>query len=322
MAAGLLGGALCVLPLPWRLRACGALLMLPLLAPPVARPPPGRFDVVAVDIGQGNAVIVRTARHLLLYDTGPAYTPEADAGSRVLVPLLRARGDAAIDALVVSHRDLDHAGGAAALLAALPVRRLVASLEPGHALRADAEARGIRFDPCAAGQRWVWDGVAFAFLHPPEGTDVGFGTRPNAVSCVLHVRAADGGGAGVLLAGDIEAAQEAALLQRTAPEALRADVLLVPHHGSRTSSSAGFIDAVAPRVALVQAGYRNRFGHPAPDVVARYAARGAAVVRSDRCGAWTRPAGAAPSEGSCQRETARRYWHHRFDDPSASGRPR
>ena len=306
MACGLLAGALAVLPLPPRWRWLTVPLLLPLLWPPVPRPGPGQFELVAADVGQGTAVLVRTQNHLLVYDSGPAYTPEADAGSRVLLPLLRARGERRIDLLMLSHRDSDHVGGAAALLAGLPVAALWSSLEDGHALRANAAARGTPHTACAAGRAWQWDGVRFEVLHPrPE--DLQAPTKPNAVSCVLRVQASDAGGGGsVLITGDIEAAQEAALLQRGAA-ALKSDVLLVPHHGSRTSSTPAFLDAVQPGVAVVQAAYRSRYGHPAPEVLARYAARGIEVVRSDRCGAWTR---AADAGAHCERQLSRRYWHH------------
>jgi competence protein ComEC len=303
VAAGLLGGWLAVLPLPWRLRALALPLLLPLLAPPLERPPPGRFELVAADVGQGTAVLVRTANHLLLYDTGPRYTPEADAGGRVLLPLLRARGERAIDRLVLSHRDSDHVGGAATLLAALPVREIVSSLEDGHPLRRAA----VPHERCLAGGRWRWDGVEFEWLHPLPA-DYAAVLRPNALSCVLRIAA---GGRVALLTGDIEAAQEAALVARAAAAPgrtpLEAELLLAPHHGSRTSSSAPFLDTVAPRVALVQAAYRSRFGHPAPDVLRRYAERGSAVVRSDRCGAFTLQ---ADGRTRCERWSARRYWHH------------
>ena len=302
VAAGLLGGALAVLPLPWRLRALAVPLVLPLLWPVLPRPGVGTFEIVAVDVGQGTAVLVRTRGHLLVYDSGPQYSAEADAGSRVLVPLLRARGERAVDLLVLSHRDSDHVGGAASLLAALPVRELASSLADDHPLRALAQARGAGHTRCVDGASWSWDGVNFEMLHP-QRADYASARKSNALSCVLRVEAA---GRSVLLAGDIEAAQEAALVARRAD--LRSELLLVPHHGSRTSSTAAFVDAVAPRLALVQAAYRSRFGHPAPDVMARYAERGIVVVRTDRCGAWT--AGADGSE-ACAREAGRRYWHHR-----------
>jgi len=312
VAAGLLGGALLVMPLPWRLRALGLPLVLPLLLPPVDRPPPGRFETVVVDVGQGTAVLVRTAGHLLLYDAGPQYTPEADAGQRVLLPLLRARGEHAVDLLVLSHRDLDHVGGAASLMKALPVRQLSSSLEAFHPLRALLPTH----QRCDAGQRWDWDGVHFEMLHPLSAEHPPPGllpARPNALSCVLRVT--DASGRSLLLTGDIEAAQEAALVARAAAGSgpplhspvLKSEVLLVPHHGSRTSSSPAFLEAVAPRVALVQAAYRSRFGHPAPDVVARYEEKGIKLLRTDRCGAWTWRSD--QPEGRCERQMRPRYWH-------------
>lgn len=297
-AAGLLGGALLVLRLPWRLRLLGLPLMLPLLAPLPERPPPGRFELVAVDVGQGTAVLLRTTNHLLVYDAGPMYSPEYDAGDRVLLPLLRARGETRIHHLLLSHRDSDHVGGARRLLQALPVETVWSSLEPAHPLRALAAPH----EPCRAGQRWVHDGVSFELLHPPDAGRPG--AKPNTLSCTLRV--VDAAGRAVLLTGDLEAAQEA-VLALADPAALRSVALMVPHHGSKTSSSAVFLDAVAPRLAFVQAGYRSRFGHPAPEVLERYAERGIAVVRSDRCGAWTWD-GDGP--GNCTRQQRRRYWHH------------
>ncbi len=298
VACGLLAGLLAVAPLPWRLRAWALPLMLPLLAPPVARPAAGQFELVAADIGQGNSLLVRTRSHLLVYDAGPQYSRDADAGVRVLLPLLRARGESHVDLLMLSHRDIDHVGGASALIKGLPVWAMASSLEDGHRLL----AAGPPHWRCVAGVAWEWDGVQFEVLQP-LASDYGRTLKPNAMSCVLRVQ---GPGASVLLTGDLEAPQEAALLQRD-PGAVRADVLLVPHHGSRTSSSGAFIDAVQPRIAVVQAGYRSRYGHPAPDVMARYTARGVAIVRSDRCGAWTLPAEGSPR---CERDVARRYWHH------------
>jgi competence protein ComEC len=305
VACGLLGALLAVLPLPWRLRLCAAPLLLPLLAPPVSRPPAGHVELLAADVGQGSAVLVRTRNHLLLYDTGPAYSRQADAGVRVLLPLLRARGEARVDLLVLSHRDADHVGGAASLLRALPVRALSSSLEPGHPLL-PGDPEGVPHAPCHAGQRWVWDGVAFEVLHPPQADLQRSTLKPNAVSCVLRVQGANGS---LLLAGDIEALQEAALVREQAAK-LKSDVLLVPHHGSKTSSTPAFLQAVAPRIAIVQAAHRSRFGHPAPAVLARYQAQGAAVVRSDTCGAFAWHGAMAPQPGDCTRWAARRYWHH------------
>ena len=311
VAAGLLGGALLVMPLPWRLRLLGVPLLLPLLAPPLPRPAPGAIEVVFADIGQGSAVLVRTHAHLLVYDAGPRHPGDGDAAQRVLLPLLRARGERRIDLLMLSHGDNDHAGGAATLLARVPVGAMSSSLRSGDPLLA-AEVPQRR---CAAGQRWDWDGVRFEVLHPLAADHQRHGSQSastNALSCVLRVQAADG--RSLLLAGDIGYAQEAALVARHG-HALRSQVLLVPHHGSRGSSSDAFIAAVAPGVAVVQSGYRNRFGHPARETVARYEAMGVELLRSDRCGAWTWHASGA---AHCERDVVRRYWHHRVPHDAAA----
>jgi competence protein ComEC len=296
--AGVAGGLLLVLPAAPVLRALGLPLLLPVLLWQAPRPPPGAYELLAADVGQGSAVLVRTAGHTLVYDAGPRWSGDSDAGQRVLVPLLRALGER-VDTLVLSHADTDHTGGAAAVLAQQPQAGLLHGLEPGHPLLAGRTAL-----PCGAGQRWAWDGVEFQVLHPAQ-SDLPAGASTNARSCVLRV--SDGRQA-ALLAGDIELPQEAALLARGAP--LQAQVLLVAHHGSRTSSGPAFVDAVRPRWALVQAGRANRYGHPAPAVVARWEAAGAALVRSDRCGAawWS---SAAPQAIRCEREAVRRYWHLR-----------
>jgi competence protein ComEC len=296
--AGVAGGVLLSMRLPWSMRALGLPMLLPVLLWQAPRPPAGEFELLAADVGQGNAVLVRTAAHSLLYDAGPRYSPESDAGHRVLVPLLRALGEE-IDTLVLSHRDIDHTGGAPAVLAMQPRAELLSSIEAAHPLQALRAAKR-----CESGQRWEWDGVAFEILHPAEADYTSF-TKPNAISCVLRI---SNGRTTALLAGDIERLQEMALVAR-AP-ALRADLLLVPHHGSKTSSSPALLDAVQPRVALVQAGWRNRFGHPAQEVVERYQARKVALVDTARCGAahWS---STEPVRVVCERERNPRYWHHR-----------
>lgn len=299
-AAGLAAATLTVMPLPWRTRVFAGALVLALLLPPRHLPDEGTFDLVAADVGQGMAVLVRTRGHVLLFDSGPQYSRESDAGQRVLVPLLRSRGDEHVDLLMLSHRDLDHVGGATSLLRALPVDALSSSLEDGHPIRALAKQAGR----CVAGQQWRWDGVDFAVFRP-LADDYARTLKSNAMSCVLRV---SGGGRSVLLVGDIEREQEA-LLVAAQGSALRSDVLVVPHHGSRTSSSVRFIEAVQPRIAVFQAGYRNRFHHPAPDVVERYRERGVAIVATPACGAWQWLA-TGPLEGRCERDAARRYWHH------------
>lgn len=303
--AAVAGGIWLVLRLPWPLRLLGLPLLLPALWWQPARPAQGSFTLLAADIGQGNAVLVRTRSHSLLYDTGPRYGPDSDAGQRVLLPLLRARGER-LDMLMLSHGDNDHTGGAASVLRAQPQAALRGAASPEW----PAAVRQAVV-PCAAGQRWAWDGVRFEVLHPlpdramapPQRTAPRRKDAPNTRSCVLRIEAADG--AAALLAGDIERAQESALLARAA--ALRADWLLVPHHGSKTSSSAEWIAAVSPRHALVQAGYRNRYGHPAAPVVQRYREQRVQLRASPECGAaqW---ASARPQQLVCERARQPRYW--------------
>ncbi len=305
--AGVAGGVWCAMPWPWRVRALGVPLLLPVLLWQAQRPPVGQFELLAADVGQGNAVLVRTAGHTLVYDAGPRFSRESDAGHRVLVPLLRTLGER-VDAVVLSHRDTDHTGGARAVLSMHPQASLLSSIEDDNALQAVRAAHR-----CEAGQRWEWDGVQFELLHP-QASDYGAARKSNAMSCVLRV---GNGLRQALLVGDIEQAQEAQLLSSVAAS-LHADVLLVPHHGSKTSSSAAFLDVVAPRIALVQSGYRNRFGHPAMPVLERYLERHILVVDSPHCGAatWT---SMWPDRVQCEREVARRYWHHEVPAQARSG---
>ena len=301
--AALAGGVLLVMRLPWFVRWQGLVLMLPLLLWQVPRPELGHFELMAADIGQGNAVVVRTAHHALVYDTGPRFSRESDAGHRVLVPLLRAL-DVRVDTVMLSHRDADHTGGAQAILAMQPRAQLLSSLEEEHVLQTIRKSTR-----CLVGQRWTWDGVDFEVLHP-QPQDYATPTQSNALSCVLRI---SNGSRVALLAGDIEQAQEARLVANGVP--LKADVLLVPHHGSKTSSSAEFLDAVQPRFALVQAGFRNRFGHPALPVLARYDERRIQVFDSPACGAmtWT---SALPQAIQCHRQESQRYWNHDLSRPA------
>ncbi|MES2886454.1 MAG: DNA internalization-related competence protein ComEC/Rec2 [Pseudomonadota bacterium] len=305
-AAGLVAGVLWMAQVPWSLRALAVPLMLPLLWPPTLAPPEGAFEVLAADVGQGTAVLVQTRRHVLLFDAGPTYSRQSDAGQRVLLPLLHALGHTRIDRLMLSHRDADHVGGALALLRGLPVGSLWSSVEASHPVIVEAQALGVPLQRCDAGQAWQWDGVHFEVLHPPPA-DHARPLRPNAISCVVRVRNVDGH-TSLLLAGDIEKAQEAALV-RAHGAALASTVLMVPHHGSRTSSTAGFLDAVRPSVAVVQAGHHNRFGHPAPSVAQRYQDRGIALHGSPRCGAWRWHSNTPVQAATCERSLRRRYWH-------------
>lgn len=297
--AGIFGGVLLALRMPWSVRMMGVPLIFPVLFWQAPRPAQGHFELLAADVGQGNAVLVRTANHALVYDTGPRYSQDSDAGERVVAPLLRAYG-VTLDKLVLSHRDIDHVGGAPAVLAMQPKAELLSSIEDGHELQMLRPA--IR---CEAGQRWTWDGVAFEVLHP-HADDYASVEKSNVMSCVLRV---SNGNESALLVGDIESAQEAQLVQ--AGGDLKSDLLLVPHHGSKTSSSGSFLDAVQPQIALVQSGYRNRYGHPADSVLVRYEQRGIRIFDSPHCGAATWRS-AQPLTLDCHREKSLRYWHHKM----------
>jgi competence protein ComEC len=312
VAAGCAGATLLLAPRATPGRCLGWAWLLPLF---LARPPPlpeGAFRLTVLDVGQGLAAVIETQHYSLVYDTGARFTETTDAGGRIVAPFLRGLRNARADGLVVSHQDLDHSGGALSLLQATPVGWFASSLPAGHAVVARAQAAATAM-ACIAGQAWVWDGVHFAILHPTPADYEDAYAKTNDRSCVVRVDSAHGS---ALLTGDIEARSEA-LLVRTVPAALRADVLVVPHHGSRTSSTPAFVRAVAPAFAVVAAGYRNRFGHPRADIVARYTMHDVRVVRTDHAGAVTfafdGTAPVAPREARADRA---RYW---LDAPAAEG---
>lgn len=294
-AATAAGVALWLAPrgLPGRWLAPVWLLPLALVPPPT--PPPGTAWVTLLDVGQGLGVVVRTARHALVYDTGPAFPSGLDAGSAAVLPFLRQAGVTHIDTLILSHADNDHAGGLGALVESLPIGRVLSG-EPD-------ELQGVAAAPCRTGEQWRWDGVAFTLLHPD-----GPGLRGNDASCVLSIRA---GETGLLLTGDIGARVETRLVERLG-EALRSDILVAGHHGSATSSSAPFLAAVAPRWVLYTSGFANRWGFPAAAVRTRVAATGATELDTGRTGAIDfrlEPAGLVGPR--LQRRDAARLWTHR-----------
>lgn len=296
------GTAWLLAPRGWPARWIGCLALLPLFLVVVPPPRPGEAWIDVLDVGQGLAVVVRTQHHALVYDTGASYSADSDSGSRIVVPHLRASGIGRLDVLVVSHADSDHAGGMRSVLAAMPVDIVMTSFAAGSSVTTNT-AR------CAQGQQWDWDGVLFTILHPHadgyNGTVVNSVVpKENDLSCVLRIEAA---GQRVLLPGDIEHRAESELLARYSPEALRTDVLVVPHHGSSTSSTGAFVERTRPKVVVFTVGYRNRFGHPAGPVVDRYAQLGAQMYRSDRDGAILLKLGSTLQVDSWRR-TQRNYW--------------
>ena len=220
-----------------------------------------------LDVGQGLSVVVRTRNHAMLYDTGARFSRDFDAGSAVVVPYLRHQGIDTLDLLVISHGDNDHIGGMPAVLDAVRVRSTSTSVPD--------RVPGSR--PCVAGEEWIWDGVRFTVLSPSNANPL----PHNNASCVVRISGRFGT---ALLTGDIEKEAEMQLIHEFG-EALRSDILLVPHQGSKTSSLARFIDLVAPAFAIVSAGYLNRYGHPAADVVQRYRERDIQLFDTSRHGA-------------------------------------
>jgi competence protein ComEC len=272
-----------LLPRGFPARWAGAVLFLPLFVVRPERPAPGEYRLTVLDVGQGQAVHVQTATHDLLFDAGPAFNAQSDAGSRIVAPYLRAIGVAKLDRLIISHVDRDHAGGADSLLAALPV--------------AAVERR------CVDGQGWEWDGVRLRMLHP-QAADYARKLPSNALSCVLKIESPHGS---ALIPGDLEGQAEAEFLARHRDVA-HAAVLVAPHHGGKKTSSPAFVAAVGARDVIFPVGYRNRFGHPHPSVLARYA--NANILRTDRDGAVTLKVGAGGTALTREREARRRYWHN------------
>jgi competence protein ComEC len=245
------------------------LLWLPLLWPNRDLPKYGEAQLTVIDVGQGLSVLVRTQHHVLLYDTGPAVRDGFDAGERAVVPALHALGVANIDHVVISHSDNDHSGGFDA------VRRVVPVGDTYAPNGSPTPAQQI----CEVGKVWQWDGVKFRFLHPTPH----FPYLDNESGCVLRVETAHGA---ALLTADIGQVVEHMLLRRAAAD-VRADVVLIAHHGSKGSSSAEFIAATHARLALVTTGYGNRFGHPVPAVIERWQQSGAEVLDTANSGAIT-----------------------------------
>jgi competence protein ComEC len=277
-------------PLPSRRLAW--LALLPLFVPRVEREAYGDFRAVVLDVGHGLAVLVETRAHRLLYDAGPRYPSGFDVGDEVALPAIASRGRGGLDALIVSHADNDHAGGAAAVVRAFPGARL---------LQGPDVAAGARAEVCTAGQEWLWDGVQFAIVHPRAE----LGARGNDSSCVLRVTARR---TSMLITGDIEALGERALLDTAF---VPADVVVVPHHGSATSSSARLVAAAAARWALVSAGHANRWGFPRAEVRKRWEDAGARLLVTGDAGAITVRSTEVGAVLQTERHRRRRYWDPR-----------
>ncbi len=301
VALAVAGAVILLLPRGFPLRWTGVAWFLPLF---LAAPPPlpeGEMQLTVLDVGHGLAVVARTRNHALLFDTGTAFGPQADSGNRTIVPYLRATGVAALDTMIVSHDDLDHYGGASSVLQAMPVAQLLTSIPAIDPLQFEASSA----QKCIAGQTWEWDGVRFDMLHPTRASYDDASIKDNNRGCVLRIATRHGA---ALIPADIEARAEQQLLA-SSRDKLRAQVLIAPHHGSKTSSIPAFVEAVDPRIVIYPVGYRNRFNHPHIDVEERYLRQGSHVYRTDRDGALTLHFGAGDAiKVTPHRAIYRRYW--------------
>lgn len=301
VVAGMTGVLWLLMPGGFPARWLGILLMLPMFLNTPALPATGSLRLIVFDVGQGLSVAALTRQHALLYDTGPDFSDEADSGNRILLPSLRGMGISELDGLIVSHDDLDHSGGTASVLQAMPVSWVSSS----HPVPAFIEQP---YQGCQDGTSWNWDDVNFEILHP--GRDAPSHSKPhdNEQSCVLRISIGD---QHILLAGDIEKHSEQRLLKEHA-EQLSANLLVVPHHGSLSSSDVDFIAAVLPDYAVFTVGYRNQFNHPRSEIQQRYLDSGATLLRSDRDGAILVSMNAQYLTIERYRQTHRRYWTHQF----------
>ena len=296
----LLGGFWLLLPRGVPGKWLALLLWLPLLWPDRHLPQAGEAELTVIDVGQGLSILVRTADHDLLYDMGPAIPDGFDAGERVDVPALHAVGVRRLDMAIVSHGDNDHAGGFPAVARAFP---------PKLALTPDGAPPLPGGRPCLAGETWSWDGVRFRFLHPPRY----FPYLGNDAGCVLRIESAHGS---ALLMADVDQVIERDLLRRD-PDSLKADVVVVAHHGSNGSSDPGFVAATGAKFALISAGYGNRFHHPRPEAVARWRGAGARVLVTMDTGAQQLRFGRDGIQVATRRMQQPRLWDAATRNPGA-----
>ncbi len=305
VAVGAMGVLLLLLPRGFPCRWLGILLLLPMFVNKPERPPVGTLRLMIFDVGQGLAVAAQTRNHVLLYDAGPDFNDQNDSGNRILVPALRGQGIDALDGLILTHDDIDHTGGAASVMQGMPINWLASSLPEEHPLLQQTPSN-FR---CVDGQTWRWDAITFEFLHPGGKNYNKQGLKhDNDQGCVLRISVGD---RHILLTADIEDMSEQRLLGLH-PEKLAANLLVVPHHGSKSSSSDELVRAISPKYAIFTVGYRNRFGHPKQEVVQRYSNNGAEILRSDTDGAILVDMNEQGLHLERYRTTHRRYWTHTF----------
>jgi competence protein ComEC len=294
LVPAMLGIALLLAPRGWPGRWLGAIFFSPLILVSPARSELGGYWITLLDVGQGLSIVIQTRNHTLLYDTGPKFSDYFNAGDAAVLPYLRSRGIDLIDLMVVSHGDSDHMGGTDAVKEVMHIDRILTSVPE----RIDHP----KVDHCVEGMSWRWDGVEFELLHPTTQR----GGEGNDQSCVLSLR---GAGGSTLITGDIESDAERRLLE-TYGYRLESDIMLIPHHGSLTSSSLAFVEAVNPQIALLSVGFKNRFDLPAQQITERYEAFGVKVLDTSSHGAvriFVHPAKGIEIRPG-YRQSDKRYW--------------
>ena len=287
-----LGVLLLLMPKGMPGRHLSLFFILPVFFNTPKTPDAGEVWFTLLDVGQGLATVVQTQHHSLIFDTGAKYAEQADMGESVVLPYLHYQGISQIDTLVISHGDIDHSGGAESLVAEMPVTHIYSSVA--------AWAERPSGDFCRTGQGWQWDGVEFTMLSPGED---GFNSE-NDNSCVLRISNTQHS---FLLTGDIQQTTENHLVERYGHD-LASEVLVAPHHGSKTSSSQTFIEHVRPKTVLIPAGYRNRFGFPHLSVIQRYEKLQANIVGSANDGAISLKTDGAEMMQTLARQQQRKYW--------------
>ena len=298
---GISGVIWMLLPRGFPARWLGLLMMAPMFLIMPTSPPPGALRLVIFDVGQGLAAAVQTHNHALLYDTGPDFGGSSDSGNRILIPSLRAQGIAQLDGMILTHNDSDHTGGAPSILQNFEVGWVSSSLPSEHALL-QTVTNNIR---CMDGQSWLWDGVLFEVLHPSEESYRQKSISDNNMGCVIKITI---GKHSILLSADIEKESEKRILELH-EKSLPATLLVVPHHGSKTSSTQSYVESVRPRYAVFTVGNRNRYGHPNKDVVERYRTAGSELFRSDEDGAILVEMDSNKISINRYRTIHKRYWY-------------
>lgn len=309
IALSILGVLWLMLPRGFPQRWLGGLLVLPMLLVSPTQLAQGEMQVTVLDVGQGLSVVIKTAAHSMVYDTGRKYNEENDAGSQLILPYLRSQGIKHLDAMVISHDDSDHSGGAASLLAQMPIGWVASSYTMPNSENFMAKQSTSKQFKCYAGQHWVWDAVKFEVLYPQLPSYQDANIKDNNRSCVIKVTSRFGS---LLLTGDIEAQAEQILLDNQADK-LKSDVMIAPHHGSKTSSTDALLQATSAKNVIFTVGYLNRFRHPKPEIMSRYQSNGATLYRSDHDGAvivdFMRE---RQLQINAWRIVHHRYWHDEF----------